>query len=201
MRKVLEEEYQKAEAENRLHQFLGMIISSDRRNIDQRRYNSPTTTQIVALLKSSNGQPPAERDVRGHLLRSSRGRRFIEIDTQKPISDPMTYPLLFLQRDDVWHAKMPYSMTNTNERDEAAAAVAVMAKEDEDMDLLWPDERLLNFVPAIPIGEVGPDDDEEPKEPEPEERLDEEEHDPQRLNRGSGQRKRLSASFTAASCP
>jgi hypothetical protein len=77
MRQVLEEEYEQAEAENRPHQFVGMIISSDRRIINQRRYNSPTTNEIAAIFKSSNGQPPAERDVRGHLLIPSRGRRFI----------------------------------------------------------------------------------------------------------------------------
>ena len=107
MRQVLEEEYQQAERENRPHQFVGMIISSDRRNIYQRRYNSPTTHEIAAIFKSSNGQPPAERDVRGHLLIPSRGRRFIGIDTQKPMCDPMTYPLLFPNGDDGWDATMP----------------------------------------------------------------------------------------------
>jgi hypothetical protein len=43
MRQVLEEEYLQGEAENRSHQFVGMIISSDRKNLDQRRYNSLTT--------------------------------------------------------------------------------------------------------------------------------------------------------------
>jgi hypothetical protein len=87
---------------------------------------------------------------------------------------------------------MPYSTINRKERDEAAAAAAAMAEEDQDMDLLWQDERLPNFVPVIPIGEEGPHDDEEPEEPEPEERLDDEEDDPQRLNRGTGpKRKRV----------
>ncbi|KZR98206.1 Uncharacterized protein APZ42_006487, partial [Daphnia magna] len=54
MRQVLEEEYRRAQDENLPHQTVGMIISSDRRNLDQRRYNSPTTNEIAVIFKSAN---------------------------------------------------------------------------------------------------------------------------------------------------
>jgi hypothetical protein len=63
MRQVLEEEYLKAEAENHSHQFVGMIISSYREILYQRRYNSPTMNEIAIILKSVNGEPPADRDI------------------------------------------------------------------------------------------------------------------------------------------
>jgi hypothetical protein len=92
MRQVLEKEYLKAEAENRPHQFVGMFISSDRKNLDQRRYNSSTTDDIAIISKSVNVEQPVDRDIRGHLLIPSRGRKFIQINPQKPMCDPMTYP-------------------------------------------------------------------------------------------------------------
>ena len=63
MRQVLEEEYRREQAENLPHRTLGIIISSDRKNLDKRRYNNPTTNEIPVLFKSSNGEPPAERDL------------------------------------------------------------------------------------------------------------------------------------------
>ena len=51
MRQVLEEEYRREQAENLPHRTVGMIISSDRKNLDKRRYNNPTTNEIPVLLK------------------------------------------------------------------------------------------------------------------------------------------------------
>jgi len=117
MRQVLEEEYIQAQAENRPHQFVGMIISSDRKNLDQRQYNSPTTNEIAVIFKSVNGEPPGDRDIRGHLLIPSRGRKFVQINPQKPMCDPMTYPLLFPNGEDGWHSNMPYTTTTRRERE------------------------------------------------------------------------------------
>ena len=95
MRQVLEEEYVQRQAANLPHYTVGMIITCDRRNVDQRRYNCPTAHEIAVVFKSSDGAPPSNRDIRGHLYIPVRGRRFIEIDTQKPMCDPMYYPLLY----------------------------------------------------------------------------------------------------------
>ena len=42
LRQVLDEENSRREAANLPHHTVGMIIRSDRMNLDQRRYNSPT---------------------------------------------------------------------------------------------------------------------------------------------------------------
>ena len=73
--------------------------------------------EIAVIFKSSNGEPPADRDIRGHLLVPSRDKRFIKLDSQKPMCDPMTYFLLFPNGEDGWYVKMPY--TNTTRRDRA----------------------------------------------------------------------------------
>ncbi|KZS10733.1 Uncharacterized protein APZ42_024749 [Daphnia magna] len=153
MRQVLEEEYRRAEAENLPHQIVGMIISSDRRNLDQRRYNSPTTNEIAVLFPSANGEPPAKRDIQVHLFIPVRGRTFIKISTRQPMCDPMTYPFLFPNGDDGWL-----------------------------------NERLLMQIRAA---EAAANDAFPAEEPEPEEQIDDDENDPQRLNRGEGRRKRV----------
>jgi len=68
-----------------------------------------------------------------------RGRRFIQIDTKKPMCDPMCYPLLFPSGDDGWYTRMPYTTTSRMEGD-AATAMAMIVGEDEEqqIDSLWP---------------------------------------------------------------
>ncbi|KZS08018.1 Uncharacterized protein APZ42_028147 [Daphnia magna] len=162
IRQVLEEEYRRAEAENLPHQIVGLIISSDFRNLDQRRYNSPTTNEIAVLFKSPNGEPP-------------------------PMCDPMTYPLLFPNGDDGWHVNMPYTTTTRREREEAAAK-AMDVHEEEEILFRRLKERLLLQIPAA---EAAANDLFPAEEPEPEEQIDNNENDPQRFNRGLGRRKRV----------
>jgi hypothetical protein len=52
-----------------------MIISNNRKNMDQRRYKNPTTNEIAVLFKSSNGEQPARRDIIGHLYIPVRGEK------------------------------------------------------------------------------------------------------------------------------
>ena len=184
MRQVLEEEYQRSETENLPHRTVGMIISSDRKNLDKRRYNNPTTNEIAVLFKSSNGEPPAARDIRGHLYIPIRGRKFIQIDTQKPMCDPMTYPLLFPNGEDGWHSNMPYITSTRRERDLAAAAAMDVDEVEEDMFQMIGERLPSTNTEAQPV-----DESEEPDQ-EPEDQVDEE-NDPQRLNRNTGQRKRV----------
>jgi hypothetical protein len=98
MRQVLEEEYVRRQAENLPHYTVGMIITCDRRNVDQRRYNCPTVNEISVVFKSTDGETPAYRDIRGHLYIPVRGRRFIQIDTKKVMCDQMCYIFFIPQR-------------------------------------------------------------------------------------------------------
>ncbi|KZS09596.1 Uncharacterized protein APZ42_026140, partial [Daphnia magna] len=93
MRQMKTEEDLLDEMEGRMP--MEIDFHNDRRTQDERRYNSPTPEEIAVVFKSIDGAPPENRDIRGHLLIPQRGNRFIRIDTQKPMCDPMTYPLLF----------------------------------------------------------------------------------------------------------
>ena len=80
----------------RTHYAVGMAIHGDRRTHNQRRYNSPKTYEIGVVFKSTDGAPPANRDVCARLLiPTNRGNAFIKIKSTQPMCDPMTYPLLF----------------------------------------------------------------------------------------------------------
>ncbi|EFX63653.1 hypothetical protein DAPPUDRAFT_268051 [Daphnia pulex] len=102
MRQVAMEEDRQAAVEGRAPVVVSMVIHNDRRTQDERRYNSPAGEEIAVVFKSIDGAPPENRDIRGHLLIPRRGKVFIRIDTQKPMCDPMTYPLLFPNGDNGW---------------------------------------------------------------------------------------------------
>lgn len=55
IRQVPEEEYHRAHDENLPHQTGGMIIGSDRKNLNQRRYKCPKKNQIAVIFKNTNG--------------------------------------------------------------------------------------------------------------------------------------------------
>ncbi|KAI9565154.1 hypothetical protein GHT06_008929 [Daphnia sinensis] len=175
MRQVLEEECRRAQDENLPHQTVGMIISNDRRNVDQRRYISPTTNEIAVIFKSAKREPPAKRDIRGHLFIPVRGRTFVQIDRQQPMCDPMTYPLLFPNGDDGWHVNMPYTTTPRHEREEAAArAMDVDGEEEIDLPRLNEILRPENLPVEALAGDEEPV---EELEPEPKEQIDDNEND------------------------
>ena len=137
-RTVLEEEYAAAEREGRPHYAVGMVIHGDRRTHDQRRDNSPTTNEIGVVFKSTDGAPPANRDVCARLLiPTNRNTAFIKIKSTQPMCDPMTYPLLFPNGDNGWHYSLPYSTTTRADRDRLQAA------DHEDVDM---EEEDLVFV-------------------------------------------------------
>jgi hypothetical protein len=92
-----------------------MLIHNDKTQ-DQRRYNNPTNNEIGVVFKSVDGAPPSDRDIRGHLLIPPRGRRFIEIDPNKSMCDPMSYPLLFPNGDSGWNPNILYR-TNDERRE------------------------------------------------------------------------------------
>lgn len=103
MREMIEEEERLSVAEGRPRMQVGMVIHNDRKTQDERRYNSPTGDEIAFIFKSPDGIPPKNRDVVGHLRIPERGHKFIQIHTQKPMRDPMTYPLIFPMGDQGWN--------------------------------------------------------------------------------------------------
>jgi hypothetical protein len=176
LRQVLEEEYRQDEAENIPHRTVGMIIRSDRQNLDQRRYNCPTTNEIAVVFKSTDGAPPSSRQIQGHLFIPIRGRKFIKNDTQKPMCDPVTYPLLFPNGDDGWHVNIPYTTTTRNKREQAAAMEV-----DEEEEVCQPDIR-VSILHEREEARIGDNPEEEP-ESEPDEQIDHEVNDPGVINR------------------
>jgi hypothetical protein len=76
MRQVFEEDQQNAVSENREQLAVAMIIHSDKTQ-DQRRYNNPTNNEIGVVFKSVDGAPPADCDIRGHLLNTTIGKDWI----------------------------------------------------------------------------------------------------------------------------
>jgi hypothetical protein len=115
MRRLFEEEQRNAVAENRDQFAVAMLIYNDKTQ-DQRRYNNPTNNEIGVVFKSVDGAPPSDRDIRGHLLIPPRGRRFIEIDPNKSMCDPTSYPLLFPSGDSGWNPNILYR-TNDERRE------------------------------------------------------------------------------------
>ena len=94
--------------------------------------------------------------------------------------DPTIYPLLFPNGEDGWHVNMPYTTTTRQEREEAAAA-AMDVEDDKEFDTLLLNERVQASNAALPAATDYALEDE--PEPEPEEEIDNNEDDPQRLNR------------------
>ncbi|XP_046452737.1 uncharacterized protein LOC124200510 [Daphnia pulex] len=115
MRQVAMEEDRQAAVEGRAPLVVSMVIHNDRRTQDERRYNSPAGEEIAVMLKSIGGAPPENRDIRGHLLIPRRGKVFIRIDTQKPMCDPMTYPLLFPNGDSGWDQNLKRRYLNEDQ--------------------------------------------------------------------------------------
>ncbi|KZS03775.1 Uncharacterized protein APZ42_033417 [Daphnia magna] len=129
------------------------------------RTKYPTTNEIAVLFKSANGEPPAKRDIQGHLFIPARGRTFIK------------------------YVNMPYTTTTRREREEAASR-EMYVDEEEEIQFQRLNERLLMQIPAAESAANDAFPAEE-LEPEPEEQIDDDENDPQRFNRGEGRRKRV----------
>ncbi|XP_057381786.1 uncharacterized protein LOC130704351 [Daphnia carinata] len=149
MSQMAAEEDLLAEMEGRRPMEIGMIIRNDRRTQDERRYNSPTGEEIAVVFKSIDGAPPENRDIRGHLLIPRRGNRFILIDTQKPMCDPMTYPLLFPNGDNGWDQNMIH--TNPAISDNYQNNESNCSQEDDMMDC---EAQVLCDTPDNPVPDV-----------------------------------------------
>ncbi|XP_057380774.1 uncharacterized protein LOC130703304 [Daphnia carinata] len=158
MSQMAAEEDLLAEIEGRRPLEIRMIIRNDRRTQDERRYNSPTGEEIAVVFKSIDGAPPESRDIRGHLLIPRRGNRFIRIDTQKPMCDPLTYPLLFPNGDNGWDQNMIH--TNPAISDNYQNNESNCGQEDDMMDCEAQDlcDTPENPVPDAVEPELEPED-------------------------------------------
>jgi hypothetical protein len=138
MRQVAMEEDRQAAVEGRAPLVISMVIRNDRRTQDERRYNSPAGEEIAVVFKNIDGATPENRDIRGHLLIPRRGKVFIRIDTQKPMCDPMTYPLLFPNGDNGWNQNL--KRRNLNEDQDN-----VFHDHDEEQELLAEESKIADL--------------------------------------------------------
>ena len=117
MNHVLEDEHRQAARESRPTYIVGMIKNGSKNTHDQRRYNRPTSTEITVVFKSVDGSVPKNRSIRSHLLIPIRGNKFVKIDPNARMGDPMTYPLFFPHGENDWHPYMLLTTTTKAERD------------------------------------------------------------------------------------
>ena len=150
------EENRKVLIENTRPKVVGMVIHNDRRTQDERRYNSPTGDEIGVVFSSQDGAPPENRDIRGHLLIPQRGKKFIRINTQKPMCDPMTYPLLFPNGDNGWDHNLRHNVRANN------------LEETNDIDRILEERQLLEEESNSQGTYQDVDETVIPQEPEPE---------------------------------
>ena len=102
-------------------------------------------SDIGVVLKSTDGAPPANRDVCARLLiPTNRGNAFIKIKAIQPMCDPMTYPLLFPTGDNGWHLSLPYSTTTREERER------LQAEDEENVDIDKEDQHQARVVIVHP---------------------------------------------------
>lgn len=71
--------------------------------------------ELAFVFKSPDGIPPENRDVVGYLRIPESGQGLVRIDTNKPMCDPMTYPILFPMGDQGWHCNMNHANQNQNQ--------------------------------------------------------------------------------------
>jgi hypothetical protein len=74
-------------------------------NLDQRRYNAPTTSQVAAIwVEGTDPQNTFDRSVIVH----AKGDRTLYIRAYYGCYDPLSYPLFFPRGETGWNRWMPY---------------------------------------------------------------------------------------------
>ena len=75
-------------------------------NLDQRRYNAPTTSQVAAIwVEGSDPQNSFDRSV---VVYGKTGNRPLYIRAYYGCYDPLSYPLFFPRGEIGWNRWMPY---------------------------------------------------------------------------------------------
>ena len=76
-----------------------------KRGPDQRRYNNPKDDEVAAIFVSTDGAPPASRDIAVHPKDAAPHN----IAYMSSNIDPMVYPILFPNGDPGWQAYMQHN--------------------------------------------------------------------------------------------
>lgn len=105
---------------------LTMIIKADR-DLDLRRFNDATSTDVAVIFSTPNGEPPFERN----MIKFSKNQRGLNIvSTLDPSLDPLAYPLLFPNGDLGWQMNVLHEQVNrsnsTNQRENARNKITML---------------------------------------------------------------------------
>lgn len=82
---------------------ISMYIVLDK-DSDIRRYNDAVTTDVAAIFRAKDGEPPGERN----MVIYSKLNGIRRVSVLEPSLDPMAYPLLFPMGDSGWHPDMTH---------------------------------------------------------------------------------------------
>lgn len=96
--------------ENRIHE-LSMVITVNR-DTDIRRFNNATATDVAVIFRSTDGEPPFERN----MISFSRTGVVRQVSVLDSSLDPLAYPILFPNGDFGWHQNMIHNVPRRNLR-------------------------------------------------------------------------------------
>ncbi|XP_044360895.1 uncharacterized protein [Triticum aestivum] len=121
-------------------------------NLDQRRYNAPTTSQVAAIwVEGSDPQNCFDRSV---VVHGRKGDRPLYIRAYYGCYDPLSYPLFFPYGETGWNRCMPYVGATD---DTTQNTVHVSAAQGNQASALYIEENLIiereqdeNFAPHEP---------------------------------------------------
>lgn len=80
-------------------------------NTDLRRFNDAVHTDVAAIFKNDDGEPPFERNMVVFSKLSNSVRSISVLDSSL---DPLAYPLLFPNGDTGWHVNMAHNIPSTS---------------------------------------------------------------------------------------
>lgn len=101
-----EEEMFLAAAENRDMHHVRLMIHTDKRNDDQRRYNQPTSNDVACVFKSVDGAPPGNRKYVAKLIVPSGNESWKTITYLNPMCDEMAYTIFYPSGGTGWSSDM-----------------------------------------------------------------------------------------------
>ena len=84
------EEMALAEKDDRLVEHYDLMIQTDARNDDQRRYNQPTKNDVACVFRSPDGALPTDREFLAKLIIPRDGKPFARIGYLQPMCDPLS---------------------------------------------------------------------------------------------------------------
>lgn len=87
-----------------------MVITVNKQ-LDIRRFNDAVQTDVAAIFKNDEGEPPFERNM---VVFSKHSNSLQHISVLDPSLDPMAYPLLFPNGETGWHINYTHSLPSTS---------------------------------------------------------------------------------------